>query len=150
MRLTLEFNCIIFGVIQSSIGLNTCKVSQRRNLNSVAYTSQPLQHIEPWAQCHKIIYGRNLQTFVKSQSVIPSKPLQLSLMSAGNPKAYPIEVPFRCSTLCLAPSLTHKQLSANSAFYHSLSEFILLTEYFETQEKLKVALMTFKVSETET
>ncbi len=39
---------------------------------------------------------------------------------------------------------------ANSAFYHSLSEFILLTEYFETWEKLKVALMTFEVSETET
>ncbi len=35
-------------------------------------------------------------------------------------------------------------------FYHSLPKFILLTEYFETWEKLKVALMTFEVIETET
>jgi hypothetical protein len=38
----------------------------------------------------------------------------------------------------------------NSAFYHSLSVFVLLTEYFETQEKSKVALITFEVSKTET
>jgi hypothetical protein len=37
---------------------------------------------------------------------------------------------------------------ANSAFYHLLSEFVLLTEYFKTQEKLKVALMTFEGSKT--
>ncbi len=37
---------------------------------------------------------------------------------------------------------------ANSAFYHSLSEFVLLTEYFESPEKSKVALMTFEVSKT--
>jgi len=35
-------------------------------------------------------------------------------------------------------------------FYYSLSEFVLLNEYFETWEKLKVALMTFEVSKTET
>jgi hypothetical protein len=35
-------------------------------------------------------------------------------------------------------------------FYHSFSKFGLLTEYFETREKSKVALMTFKVSGTET
>jgi hypothetical protein len=40
-------------------------------------------------------------------------------------------------------------VTANSAFYHSLSDFVLLTEYFETREKLKVALMTFEVSKTE-
>jgi hypothetical protein len=37
---------------------------------------------------------------------------------------------------------------ANRAFYHSLSVFNLLTKYFETRGKLKVALMTFEVSET--
>jgi hypothetical protein len=31
-------------------------------------------------------------------------------------------------------------------FYHLFSEFGLLTEYSETQEKSKVALMTFEVS----
>ncbi len=39
---------------------------------------------------------------------------------------------------------------ANSAFYHSLLVFVLLTEYFETWEKSKVALITLEVSETET
>ncbi len=34
-------------------------------------------------------------------------------------------------------------------FYLLVLEFGLLTEYFETREKLKVALMTFEVSETE-
>jgi hypothetical protein len=34
-------------------------------------------------------------------------------------------------------------------FYHSLSIFIFVAENFETQEKLKVALMTFKVIKTE-
>ncbi len=41
-------------------------------------------------------------------------------------------------------------VTANSAFYHSLSKFVLLTEYFKTREKLKVASMTFEVSKTET
>jgi hypothetical protein len=31
-------------------------------------------------------------------------------------------------------------------FYHPFSKFGLLTEYFETQEKSKVALMTFEAS----
>jgi hypothetical protein len=35
-------------------------------------------------------------------------------------------------------------------FYQSLSELVLLTEYFKTQEKSKVAWMTFEVSKTET
>ncbi len=35
-------------------------------------------------------------------------------------------------------------------FYHLLLIFVLLTEYFKTQEKLKVALITFKVIKTET
>jgi hypothetical protein len=39
---------------------------------------------------------------------------------------------------------------AKVLFCHSLSVFILQTEYFETREKLKVALITFKVSKTET
>jgi len=38
----------------------------------------------------------------------------------------------------------------NSAFYHSLLMFILLTKYFKTREKSKVASITFKVIETET
>jgi len=33
-------------------------------------------------------------------------------------------------------------------FYHLLSEFVLLTAYFKTREKSKVALMTFEVSKT--
>ena len=35
-------------------------------------------------------------------------------------------------------------------FYHLLSEFVSLTKYFEAWEKSKVAVMTFKVSKTET
>jgi hypothetical protein len=38
----------------------------------------------------------------------------------------------------------------NSAFSPFVSEFVLLTKYFETREKLKVASMTFKVSKIKT
>ncbi len=62
----------------------------------------------PRGQCYKTFYGRNLRNFVTSYSVCPGKPFQLSLMFAGNARAYPSEALFRCSTLWQTPGLTHK------------------------------------------
>ncbi len=39
---------------------------------------------------------------------VPGKPFQSSLMFLGEAGAYPSKVPFRCSTLGLAPGLNHK------------------------------------------
>ena len=40
--------------------------------------------------------------------------------------------------------------NSNSDFHHLLFMFVLLTEYFKTQEKIKVALITVEVLKTET
>ncbi len=51
--------------------------------------------------CYKTFYTRNLQIFIKKQEClfVSGKPFQLSLMFAGKAGAYPIEAPFRCSTI---------------------------------------------------
>ncbi len=53
-----------------------------------------------WAQCYKTFYGCNLRMFVVSYSVfVLGKSCQPSLMFVGKAGAYPIEEPFRCSTI---------------------------------------------------
>jgi hypothetical protein len=39
---------------------------------------------------------------------VPGKPFQPSVMFVSKTGSYPSEVPFKCSTLGLAPGLTHK------------------------------------------
>jgi hypothetical protein len=45
---------------------------------------------------------------------------------------------------------TYKLVTVISAFYHSLTMFVLPTKIFGTQEKLKAALITFEVPKTDT
>ncbi len=46
-------------------------------------------------QCFKTFYGRKLRLFMISQSVVPCKPFQPSLMFAGKARAYLSEAPFQ-------------------------------------------------------
>jgi hypothetical protein len=45
------------------------------------------------AQCYKTFYGRNLRVLVRG------KLFQASVMSVCKAGTYPIEAPFRCSTI---------------------------------------------------
>ncbi len=65
----------------------------------VNYGRRKFCNIGPWDQWHKTFYGRNLQTYVMSQSVCPIKLFQPSLKFASKARACLSETPSRYSTL---------------------------------------------------
>jgi hypothetical protein len=60
----------------------------------------------PWGRYYKTFFGRNLRIFIISQSVVPGKPFQPSLVFAGKARAYPSEAPFRCKLLASPTNIT--------------------------------------------
>ncbi len=88
-----QFTSVIYSC--GKLGSGQCY----RQFTRVIYSCRKLETVRAMANVIKLFHGHKLRIFAKATLFAPGKPFHPSLISVGQAGAYPIEEPFRCSTL---------------------------------------------------